>query len=133
MAAQTLDGTRELTMMGDLAAQMVAGIDRYLLRAVAAAAAERAKLWHRDTTSPAAYAASVDGNRARFCRLIGAHEPRVAPDLQLVAPAAERRGTRAGGRPAVLGRLSGAARRPRRNFLETDPGAARMDNAPGNG
>src|SRR5262245_22762728 len=39
---KTLDGTKPLTMEGDIAAEMVAGIDRFLLRELAATPDRRA-------------------------------------------------------------------------------------------
>ncbi|NUQ01987.1 MAG: hypothetical protein HUU35_19240, partial [Armatimonadetes bacterium] len=51
---QHLPDTTPLTWEGDLAARMVAGIDRYLDAATAAAAAAREQHWERDLTSPEA-------------------------------------------------------------------------------
>src|SRR5688572_13913996 len=55
-AAEPLAGTRPLETPGDLAEQMVAGIDRYLTRETEAATATRAERWKRDFSSPQAYA-----------------------------------------------------------------------------
>jgi len=74
-----LPGTEPLAVEGDLASDMVTGLDRFLLRETAAAAASRAELWRRDFTSPAAYDTSVASNRARLARAIGAGDSRVAP------------------------------------------------------
>ena len=49
----TLAGTSPLTTEGDLSAQMVAGIDRFLMREIDRSVEERAKLWQRDLSSPA--------------------------------------------------------------------------------
>ncbi len=67
LAAEQLPGTAELTMEGDLAAKMVAGIDRFLLRETAAAQDK-----------------AVRPNRERLAHIIGATDERVsfaAPEL----------------------------------------------------
>ena len=74
----TLPGTTPLTMRGDLAFQMVDGIQRFLLRRTQEAAQERAQLWQRDYRSPEDYNRSVSPNRERFRQIIGAVDPRVA-------------------------------------------------------
>jgi dienelactone hydrolase len=74
---QTLPGVAPLTEGGDFAARMTAGIDRYLLRALAESRARRAQRWKPDFTSPAAYAKSTAPNRERLRRLIGAVDARV--------------------------------------------------------
>jgi dienelactone hydrolase len=73
----TLPGTQPLTMKGDLSAQMVAGIDAFLLRETAKASAERAKFWKRDLSSREAYEASIATNRARLREVIGAVDARL--------------------------------------------------------
>jgi dienelactone hydrolase len=98
-AAQPLAGTRPLESEGDLAEQMVAGIDRFVTREIAASAARRARHWKRDSSSPDAYRRSVEPNRQRLRRIIGAGDPREAGgNLELVSPA---RG------PAVIARGKG--------------------------
>jgi dienelactone hydrolase len=82
-----LAGTELLTLEGDLAAAMVAGIDRFLDRETEAALARRAASWRRDLSSPAAYAASVAPNRERLRRAIGAVDARVpAPAIEADGP-----------------------------------------------
>ncbi len=49
---QVLDHTAPLELRGDLAAQMVEGIHRYLDRATSAAGESREKLWKRDYSPP---------------------------------------------------------------------------------
>ena len=80
LAAQPLAGTQPLTEQADLAAKMVAGIDRYLLRATDASAADRERRWQRDYSSPEAYEKSVAPNREHFAKIIGAVEVRVPFD-----------------------------------------------------
>ena len=67
------------TASGDLSAQMVAGIDRYLDRATADSVASRSQFWKRDFTSSEAYARSVAPNRERLRRMLGVVDARVNP------------------------------------------------------
>jgi dienelactone hydrolase len=83
-AATLLDRTAPLTLQGDLAAQMVEGIQRYLLQKTALQVTERAKLWNRDYRSEDDYERSVAANRQSLRTMIGAVDTRVAahePDL----------------------------------------------------
>jgi dienelactone hydrolase len=85
-ATPTLPDTRPLDLDGDLALRMVAGIDQFLLRELAASVASRARHWRRDFSSSESYRRSVAPNRARLARIVGAHEPRIAFDApELVA------------------------------------------------
>lgn len=80
MAAESADhlpATQALTMQGDLSAQMVAGIDRFLTRALEQAPTRRTDFWRRDLSSVAAYEASVAPNRERLRRMIGAMDTRL--------------------------------------------------------
>src|SRR5262252_6388502 len=70
--AATVPGTKPLTLQGDLSAQMVAGIDKFLLREIELCAGERQKFWHRDFSSAAAYDNSVEQNREHLRKIIGA-------------------------------------------------------------
>src|SRR5690348_6365069 len=84
VAATPLKGTELLTMQGDIASNLVAGADRFLLRETEQSQARRERYWHRDYSSPDAYTASVATNRARLARLLGVREHRLgfsAPEL----------------------------------------------------
>ena len=83
--AQPLPGTEPLTQQGDLSAQMVAGIDRFLMRETEASVARRARHWKRDFSSPEAYAKSVEPNRQRLRKIIGAVDPRVPAAMEYVS------------------------------------------------
>ena len=72
-----LPGTKPLTLQGDLSAQMVAGVDRFLKREIERAIVERQKSWQRDFSSREAYEKSVEPNRQRLRRIIGAVDPRL--------------------------------------------------------
>ena len=87
LAAQTpLPGTAPLTAQGDLAAQMVDGINEYLLRATSESPGKRAALWKRDSSSVENYERSISPNRERLKKIIGAVDPRVpAVSMELVA------------------------------------------------
>jgi hypothetical protein len=86
LRAQQLPGTQPLTREGDLAAQMVAGIDKYLMRELAASPSRRKAVWQPDYSTVAAYLDSVQPHRQRLAQLLGAGEPRLAAvDLELVA------------------------------------------------
>src|SRR5262245_55805843 len=81
-----LPGTALWNDRGDPAADMVAGISRFLDRELAASVARRADRWHRDLSSTEAYARSIEPNRQRFLKIIGAVGERVAPvEMALVA------------------------------------------------
>ena len=94
-----LINTKPLTMSGDIAAQIVAGTDKFLLREIDASVERRAAHWKRDTTSAAAYNTSIDSNRQRLAHLIGVRDKRVTFDaLELVATTV---------RPALVGEGDG--------------------------
>jgi dienelactone hydrolase len=73
-----LPGTKPLTMTGDLASEMVAGADRFLLKQIEESAGKREKYWKRDFSSEEAYQASVEPNRKRLAHILGVRDSRVA-------------------------------------------------------
>ena len=73
-----LPGTKPLTMGGDIASELVAGVDRFLLREIDESTAKRSGYWKRDPSSARAYGASVEPNRKRLAHILGARDPRVA-------------------------------------------------------
>lgn len=76
-ASDHLPGTELLTKSGDFAVDMVAGMSRYLDRAIDASVAQREQFWKRDYSSIESYLRSVEPNRRRFAGIIGAADPRV--------------------------------------------------------
>ena len=94
-----LPGTKALTWKGDLASRLVTGVDKFLLREIDKAAADRAKHWKRDLSSPAAYERSIEPNRKRLAHILGVRDQRVAFD------APELVGTTA--RPSLVGKGEG--------------------------
>lgn len=59
---------------------MVAGIDKFLLREIEESISKRESFWHRDFSSPEAYDKSIEPNRERLRRMIGAVDERAASD-----------------------------------------------------
>jgi dienelactone hydrolase len=82
--AEPLPGTKPLTRGGDLAAQMVDGIDRYLMRETAASVDKRKTFWKPDYSSLEAYRKSVQPNRQRLKKILGVVDTRLPPHLELV-------------------------------------------------
>lgn len=72
-----LPGTQPLTMEDDLASQMVAGIDTFLLDKIDASVALREAHFNRDRSSATAYSDSLSGNRKRLAHILGADDARV--------------------------------------------------------
>ncbi len=93
---QPLPGTAPLTMEGDIASNLVAGVDRFLLRKLEESVAGRAQFWHRDVASGPAYEQSLATNRQRLAHILGVGDERASKvELELIA-------TR--DRPALRGR-----------------------------
>ena len=84
MAQTALPETKPLTTDGDIAAQMVEGINRFLEKATSASAIQRQSLWKRNYESGQFYEQSIAPNREHFRRIIGAVDPRLpVPSLEL--------------------------------------------------
>ena len=64
-------------MTGDIASELVAGVDRFLLKQIDESTAKRAAHWKRDFSSPKAYNASVEPNRKRLAHILGVRDARV--------------------------------------------------------
>src|SRR5262249_4148048 len=75
-----LPGTKPLTMEGDIAAKLVAGVDKFLLREIDRSAEQRAKFWKRDFSSAEAYNKSIQPNRKRLAHILGVRDERVPFD-----------------------------------------------------
>ncbi|MDP6779860.1 MAG: hypothetical protein QGI83_24090 [Candidatus Latescibacteria bacterium] len=85
--ALPLDGTDPLFGDEDLAAEMVAGIGRYLDRELSESPDRRARHWKRDFTSPEAYNGSIAPNREQLRRIVGASENREPSEITISTPA----------------------------------------------
>ncbi len=83
---EVLSGTKPLTETGDFSVKMAEGISRYLLRATEDSVAGREQYWERNFLSPENYAKSVEPNRRRFQKIIGAIDTRVpSPEWEYVS------------------------------------------------
>ena len=67
-----LRNTKLLKLEGDLSAQMIAGIDRFLMREISEATKRRPMFWKRDYRTIETYYSSVQKNRDHFRYCIGA-------------------------------------------------------------
>jgi cephalosporin-C deacetylase-like acetyl esterase len=77
VASEPLPGTKPLQTEGDLAARMVEGIDKYLMRELAASVEKRKQFGKPDLSSPENYAKSVEPNRERLKKIIGVVDQRL--------------------------------------------------------
>jgi len=75
-----LDGTKPLKMQGDIAAQLVDGVDKFLLREIDKSVERRARHWKRDFSSPEAYDKSIEPNRKRLAHILGVRDERIKFD-----------------------------------------------------
>ena len=81
-----LAGTQPLTLGGDIASELVAGVDRFLLRETTRSVDRRAPFWKRDFSSLEAYGRSIQTNRDRLAFIVGARDKRVStPSMELLA------------------------------------------------
>lgn len=71
-----LPETKPLEMQGDIAATMVEGIDRFLLKELAAAPAKRESFWKRDYSSADAYRKSIEPQRKKLAHILGVRDAR---------------------------------------------------------
>jgi dienelactone hydrolase len=94
-----LPGTQPLTLQGDIASNLVAGVDRFLLSELEKSVEGRAKFWKRDFSSEEAYNTSIATNRARLRHILGVRDVRKAFDgPELVGTTTQ---------PALVGRGTG--------------------------
>jgi dienelactone hydrolase len=86
--AAPLPGTQPLDDKDDLTTKMVAGIDKYLMRATDAALAGRPAAWKGTAPSPAEFEKSIEPLRQQLCKSLGLVDPRKpVADLELVGSA----------------------------------------------
>jgi len=76
-AAEPLPCTAPLELEGDIASQLVDGVDRFLLRKIEESAELRSTFWRRDFSSKEAYAKSTAANRGRLAHILGVRDERV--------------------------------------------------------
>jgi len=89
LLAQPFPGTAPLQMTGDLAEQMVSGIDRYLDRAHSQNATNRARYWPRESSSAEAFLEGLRQtsatNRIRLRHILGVVDQRDSPQMRYLA------------------------------------------------
>ncbi len=66
----------------DLSSRMMDGAHRFVERQIDEVQARSARLWTYDSSSPSAWDAAVEGNRARLREIIGAVDPRLPPAVE---------------------------------------------------
>jgi dienelactone hydrolase len=84
--------TAPLTIEGDLASQMIDGIDQFLLKQIKGDAASRAERFPIDTSSPKAYEESLRPHREKLAKCLGIRDARLPfrnPEIIVEADAAE--------------------------------------------
>ena len=74
--SEPLPGTQLLTMQGDIASNLVAGADRFLLKELENSVRGRESFFHRDLSSADAYTASLNTNRQRLASILGVRDAR---------------------------------------------------------
>jgi len=102
VTATALPGTERLTMEGDIAAQMVAGVDKFLLREIELSVGRREKFWKRDFSSPEAYNKSIEPNRQRLAKILGVIDERVPFEAPELIATVTRRASE--GQPGLVGK-----------------------------
>jgi dienelactone hydrolase len=93
-SAQQLKDASRLTMDGDAAAAMVAGISRFLDAEIQRAATARPTLWKSDFTSVPAYEQSLEPHRRTHAKILGLIDARV-PKVEMFYESAV-------GRPSLI-------------------------------
>ena len=88
---RTVPGTRPLTLDGDLGVQMVERMHPFLLRRISSSPERRRRHWNWEFISHEAYVNSIEANRQRFRRLIGAVDPRIPVRELILIETTERR------------------------------------------
>ncbi|MBI3735855.1 hypothetical protein HY256_05010, partial [Candidatus Sumerlaeota bacterium] len=84
-------GAAPLTETRDLVDVMLDGLHEFLDEKTSESLATRKERWHQDFSSPEAYEKSIEPNRERFRRIIGAIHPVISPvQFQYIADAADR-------------------------------------------
>jgi dienelactone hydrolase len=74
--ARTLKGTDPLTMEGDIASQLVDGVDKFLLREIDAAGKNRERFFRRDMATVRSYTEGLEPNRKRLAHILGMRDSR---------------------------------------------------------
>jgi dienelactone hydrolase len=75
-----LPGTKPLQMSGDIASELVAGVDRFLVKEIDKSIQRRAQFYKHDISSREKYNESIEPNRRRLAHILGVRDARVAFD-----------------------------------------------------
>ena len=78
---RSLPGTEPLTLTGDIASELVAGVDRFLLRELELSIERRAAYWQRNFSSHESYVQSIEPNRLKLAQMLGIRDP-IATDTE---------------------------------------------------
>jgi dienelactone hydrolase len=78
----SLPDTKPLDWQGDLSVQIMDGCHRFIERKIDQSIDNRPALWHRDFSSAAAYAKSVEPNRERFKKILGVVDSRAPARME---------------------------------------------------
>jgi dienelactone hydrolase len=83
-APKTLAGTTALSMEGDIASQLVAGVDKFLLREIEEAGKNRERFFRRDLKTVSGYLEGLEPNRKRLAHILGVRDARPnRPSIEL--------------------------------------------------
>lgn len=82
----SLPSTQPLDWSGDIASNLVAGVDRFLLRKLDESVAARAAHWRRDPQSADSWNASVLTNRQYLAQHLGLRDLRSTSPIQFLGP-----------------------------------------------
>ena len=85
VSAEPLPNTKLLTDEGNLSEKQVAGMHKYLDRALTASVEKRRAVWKLDFSSPEKYAKSVEPNRERLRKCLGVVDARLKPNMEYVS------------------------------------------------
>ncbi|HUF61703.1 MAG TPA: hypothetical protein VMN36_06480 [Verrucomicrobiales bacterium] len=96
----TLPGSEALLMEGDIASQLVDGVDRFLDEQLEGSLKHRAQNWRRDPRNAESYRASLEPQRERLRHILGIRDAR-APFDGLFFDSTTSRSSLAGETPAV--------------------------------
>src|SRR5687767_10814868 len=69
-----LQGTQPLAMEGDIASELVDGVNKFLLRQIEASVDSRGRHWKPDFSSAEAYNKSIAPNRQRLAHILGVRD-----------------------------------------------------------
>lgn len=72
-----LAGTKLLEAEGDIASEMVAGVDRFLIQQIDRVTQDRRQVWAQDVNTPTERTAFLKEQRGKLARMLGAQDKRI--------------------------------------------------------